>query len=281
MEIKKQLKKVKKKVTELFKVDDQALSVKDKRLLQKQDRFQPVDVPFHGKTIKIVDAVTFLGSYDEIFVHGIYKFEPTNKEITIIDCGANIGLAAIYFVINYPTAKIVAFEPDPNIFNVLKQNAVTFGNGSIICRNEALSNRDALLTFWLEGGHSGMIVNEAGDRKTSQVKATRLKSFLETYENITFLKIDIEGEEINVIPDIAEELKKVDYLFLEYHSFIDKPQNLELLLSYITAAGMRYYIKEGAHKSYPFINKEIFLGMDMLINIFCYRSQPVATLTPQ
>ncbi|QEC77924.1 FkbM family methyltransferase [Mucilaginibacter ginsenosidivorax] len=279
MEIKEQLKKVKKKVTELFKVDNNALSVKDQRLLEKQGRFQPVDVAFHGKTIKIVDAVTFLGSYDEIFVHGIYKFEPPQKEITIIDCGANIGLATIYFAINYPTAKIVAFEPDPDIFNVLKQNAATFGNGSIICHNEALSNQDAMLTFWLEGGHSGMLVHEADDRKTAQVKATRLKSFLGTYESITFLKIDIEGEEINVIPDIADELKKVDYLFLEYHSFIDKPQDLELLLSYITAAGMRYYIKEGSHKLYPFISREIFLGMDMLINIFCYRSQPVDTLT--
>lgn len=274
MEIKKQLKKIKKKVSGLFQVN-MVLSGKEKRRLENLDRFQPTEINFYGKKIKIVDALTFLGSYKEIFLSEIYKFTSIKEDIIIIDCGANIGLATIYFKIHFPQAKIVAFEPDPNIFKALKQNASAFGDDNIFCRNEAVANQDATLNFWLEGGHSGMITNDTDGKKTAPVKAIRLKSFLSGFENITFLKIDIEGEEINVIPDIAEELKKVDYLFLEYHSFIDKPQGLNKLLSFITAAGMRYYIKESADKAYPFINKEIFLGMDMLINIFCYRDEPI------
>jgi FkbM family methyltransferase len=39
----------------------------------------------------------------------------------IIDAGANIGLSIIYFKKKYPNSKIVAFEPDKLIFNILKK----------------------------------------------------------------------------------------------------------------------------------------------------------------
>jgi FkbM family methyltransferase len=32
---------------------------------------------------------------------------------TIVDLGANIGLAALYFGTRYPQAKILSVEPDP------------------------------------------------------------------------------------------------------------------------------------------------------------------------
>jgi FkbM family methyltransferase len=270
MEIKKQFKKVKKKVSGLFKVN-KILSGKEKRRLENLGRFQPTNISFYGKKIKVVDAPTFLSSYEEIFVSEIYKFTSNKKKITIIDCGANIGLATIYFKMNFPDANILSFEPDPAIFSALKQNIDSFGYSDIICKNEAVSDKDNFLDFWSEGGHSGMITNKTGIENAVKVKATRLKSILKTYEQITFLKIDIEGEEVNVIPDIADELKKVDYLFLEYHSFLDSAQNLDTLLGFITQSGMRYYIKEAANKTFPFLNREIFLNMDMLVNIFCYR----------
>lgn len=273
MEIKKHLKKVKKKISGYFKVE-QGLSKKEFIRLQKMPRFVPSSTILFNKTIKMGDALTFLSSYKEIFLTDIYKFNTESEDITIIDCGANIGLASIYLKKAFVKAKIVAFEPDPNIFQILQSNITSFGFDDVTCRNEAVSDRDATLNFWLEGGHSGMLIGEDEGRKSAKIKAIRLKSFLQEYENITFLKIDIEGEEVNVIPDIAEELKRVDYLFLEYHSSINQEQQLAKLLSTVSSAGMRYYIKEATDKRYPFVDEEIFLGMDMLINIFCYRSKP-------
>lgn len=215
--------------------------------------------------------MTFLSSYNEIFEKHIYKFVSSKEDITIIDCGANVGLATIYFKMNFPNANIIAFEPDPSIFAALRQNISSFGYNNIVCKNEAISNKDSILDFRIEGGHSGMIINNSDLKDSIRVKAIRLKSLLRAYKNITFLKIDIEGEEINVIPDIADELINVDYLFLEYHSFVDSPQNLDKLLFIIKNGGFRYYIKEAANKSFPFIQKEVFLKMDMMVNIFCYR----------
>ncbi|MEN9208570.1 MAG: FkbM family methyltransferase, partial [Gloeomargarita sp. GMQP_bins_14] len=41
----------------------------------------------------------------------------------IVDVGANIGIAAGYFRVNYPEAEIYCFEPDPFAFLLLQENA--------------------------------------------------------------------------------------------------------------------------------------------------------------
>lgn len=247
------------------------ISTKELKRLKSMGRYTPTQTVFCGNNLKIVDACTFMSSFDEIFIKGIYKFDIYSDKITIIDCGANIGLSTIYFKKNYPSAEIVAFEPDPYIFKALKDNILSQGFLDVALRNEAVSNRDGISDFYMEGGHSGMIVKNNLNEKVTQVKSVRLKSILQQFDEITFLKIDIEGHESKVIPDIADELRKVKYLFLEYHSFIYEPQILGDLLNIISNAGLKYYIQESYRKPFPFISKEIFLKMDLLLNIFCYR----------
>ena len=46
---------------------------------------------------------------------------------TILDLGANIGLTTAYFGATYPNARIVAVEPDPASFQLLKRNTETLG----------------------------------------------------------------------------------------------------------------------------------------------------------
>ena len=40
----------------------------------------------------------------------------------ILDCGANIGLATLYFKLLYPGACITCFEPGAEAFRVLEAN---------------------------------------------------------------------------------------------------------------------------------------------------------------
>ena len=170
--------------------------------IKSLERFKSTETIFFEKKIKIVDSVTFLNSYNEIFLEEIYKFHEENSDIIIIDCGANIGLATIYLKMNFPHAKITSFEPDPNIFNALQYNISSFGFKGVILRNEAISNQESLMRFHIEGGHSGTLTNDINDTNSVEVKAISLRKFLEEYEQITFLKIDIEGHEKNIISDI-------------------------------------------------------------------------------
>jgi hypothetical protein len=60
-------------------------------------------------------------------------------------------------------------------------------------------------------------------------------------------------------------------MFIEYHSFIGQKQQLAILLKIIEECGFRYYLKEAYNKKFPFIQREIFIGFDFLVNIFCYK----------
>lgn len=241
------------------------------RLLQ-MPRYQKTNTVLWGKDLKISDSSTFLSSLKEIFNDEIYKFETTETCPLIIDCGANIGLATLYFLKLFPNSKIFSFEPDPNLYDCLVYNINSFQYDSerVLAFKKAVSSHNENCLFHFEGGHSGMIVNEK-NKNVYEVKAICLKDFLSGFEKVDFLKIDIEGHETAVMPDIVGELHKVDKMFIEYHSFMNKKQELSELLAIIQQAGFRYYLKEAYNKKYPFIQREIFIEMDFLVNIFCYR----------
>lgn len=268
---------IKRKIKSIFQKEQKLpFSNNERERIKKLPRFNRTESYIFNNKIIIPDSVSFLGSYDEIFNDEIYNysFDNKNDNINIIDCGANIGLATIYFKMKYPNSKIISYEPDPNIFNALKQNIESFSFDNVTLKNEAISNKEGEINFFLEGGHSGMIVKEeeGSEENVIKVKTIRLKDILSKIDKISFLKIDIEGHEETVVPDIEDQLYKVDTMFLEYHSFINDSQTLDELLSIIRRCGFRYYIKEASNKKNPFIQKELFLGMDLLVNIFCYRN---------
>lgn len=69
--------------------------------------------------------------------------------------------------------------------------------------------------------------------------------------------MDIEGAETEVLKDCENSLKNVNNIFIEYHSFIDKEQNLDLVLSILAKNGFRYFVKSAVHNKYPFLKRKI------------------------
>src|SRR5262245_9642817 len=45
----------------------------------------------------------------------------------IVDCGANIGAAAYYLLHRYPSARLIAVEPDPENHALCERNLARFG----------------------------------------------------------------------------------------------------------------------------------------------------------
>ncbi len=61
--------------------------------------------------------------FKEIFLKNTYECQ-FGKQPLIIDGGANIGMAVLYFKRNYPDARIIAFEPNPSGFELLKKKRI-------------------------------------------------------------------------------------------------------------------------------------------------------------
>jgi FkbM family methyltransferase len=223
------------------------------------------------KPILFSDTQGFFHSVDEIFQREVYKFQTLSKRPHIIDAGANIGLSIIYFKRLYPNCSIVAYEPDSEIFSLLKRNIAAHRYEDVDLREAAAWVSDGHLEFFSEGSLAGSTeVDFLKSGKVKTVRAQRLKSDLQG-KAIDFLKVDIEGAENEVLFDVESELSGVRNLFFEYHSIPGKKQMLGDLLALVTRAGFRYVISETHGPKLPFVERSTS-PFDIQMNVSCFRT---------
>lgn len=171
-----------------------------------------------------------------------YFFDCSKTDPVIIDCGANKGDSIQIFLDSHPYAQVEAFEPDPNLFGDLVER---FRNKNhVILHCAAVSNKTGETKFFCDGKDTGSCLNSriAGDPIV--VSTVRLKDVILRHKRIDFLKVDIEGLETSVIVDCDEDLKIVERIFIEYHSFADKRQELSKILAVLERLNFRYQIDE-------------------------------------
>lgn len=243
------------------------------RRLVTLPRSQPGYTDILGKPFKFHDGASFAVTYKEIFRDEIYKFHSVSPSKLILDCGANMGLSVLYFALNYPQHRIIAFEPEKETFEILRENVATFGLTNVTLYQKAVWTKSEVLTFYSDGGMGGRVGHKF-DYYTPpvRVEAVPLSDYLE--EPVDFLKIDIEGAEDIVIKSCRSLLGRVDHIFFEYHSVRNAPQTLHELLQIVHEAGFAYHIKESATRNRPFIDTDTFCDrFDMAITIFCKRAR--------
>jgi FkbM family methyltransferase len=247
-----------------------ALTPLDKRELRRlaaAPRFQPGDAYLFGKGIRFTDAASFVSAFESIFEAQIYDFNASRAAPVIIDGGANIGLATLYWSERFPSARITAFEPDLATFRVLDENMRRFGLHGVELRNEALWTHEVDLPFRPDGADAGRL-HEKG---TDVVRAVRLADLLNQPTDL--LKLDIEGAEIDVVLDCELLLRNVEAVFIEYHGFADEGRRLESMLEVLTRQGMRYWIRPEFAPERPLVEVATDAGMDMRLNVFARRQE--------
>ena len=172
-----------------------------------------------------------IDTFEQIFVGNEYDFLVETQPKVIVDAGANIGLAAIYFANRYPEAKIIAIEPEQSNFELLKENVAPYAN--IIPLQVALWHKNEEIDLVDPGrGKWGFITqNKESEKNPSEtpqsaichtVKAITVDRLMDEYalDRINILKIDIEGAEKEVFSDTASWIDKVDCIVVELHDRI-------------------------------------------------------------
>ena len=146
-------------------------------------------------------------SYDP----GIPDFIPN----TIVDVGAHIGMASILFALKYPTARIIAIEPEPSNFAALVRNTAPYKTITPI--QAALWREDGEVTLGASNAHpkGAFQIIENGRQRVRAItmdtlmRETRIAS-------IDFLKVDIEGAEIEVFGS-CPWIRNVQVIAIELH----------------------------------------------------------------
>lgn len=251
------------------------VSLKDLWHLRRGKRYESGQIKTTFGLIKYTDAPTFLKGLQEIFIDEIYKVEKfLNKKPIVIDCGANIGLATLYFSQKYD-AEVYAFEADPSICECLIKNIENLCSPprKIRAINKAIWINDDGVDFDIEGGFSGQIHQHGHNlvKHSLRVPSVSLRETISNFEHVDFVKVDIEGAENQVIIDCEGVLNIIDYLFIEWHSNFSDPQMLGEILNLLKKEGFRYHIKEAFTARSPFVEIEEMCGMDLQLNIFAFK----------
>jgi len=243
-----------------------------RHLKRNRRRFVPGTTMLQGIGWVYPDAASFGHAYEEIFQRGGYAFSGSGPSPRIIDCGANVGLATVYWKRIWPDARVVAVEADPAIFDYLRRNIAAAGCTGVTLLNKAVWNVPGTVPFAQEGADAGHVGNgsPAGEGSVVHVPAITL-SELVGGETVELLKIDIEGAECEALIGRHECLRVVERVFVEYHSYAGRPQRLDELLATLRTAGFRLHLHSPLTSPQPFLRRMIDQSMDMRLNIFAWR----------
>lgn len=153
-----------------------------------------------------------------------------NMKNTIIDCGANYGNHTVYLAKYTNCSQIFSFEPIPNIFKVLQENIIQNNiQNKVVCYNSGVSKKKKSLKliskiydtqgafwFWYEGENYrhpadmgyGHLHRKNQPVENLMVESIPLDSKIDEFGKVDFIKIDVEGMEMEVLLGANEVISK-------------------------------------------------------------------------
>jgi FkbM family methyltransferase len=190
-----------------------------KRVLLFEVTHPEVKYPFN---LRIPSSDMF--TYEQVFLNTEYDFLAQTPPSVIVDAGANIGLASIYFANRFPDARIIAIEAEASNFSLLERNVAPYPNVTPV--HAALWDRPGEITLYDPGlGKWGFMAHDSDSggepvgKACHQVATKTVDNLLDEFNlsRIDILKIDIEGAEKEVFTDTSRWIDRVGSLIVELH----------------------------------------------------------------
>jgi len=159
----------------------------------------------------------------------------------IIDAGANVGAASIWFAAQFPRARVLALEPDPGNAAMCRINTERFNNikvvegaigsvpGLVSLTTNPLNEAWAVQTIRGEVGH--ILVRTIPGLVYDEGKSAKL----------FIVKIDIEGFEKDLFEANTDWVQETAAIFVEPHDWLFPGQGTSLNLQQ-TLLGERFEI---------------------------------------
>ena len=215
-------------------------------LAEDTPRRTPGSIRMAGYQLRYFDLMSLCPGWHDIFVKHALDFRAPSDAPRILDCGANIGLASLYFKRKYPRARITAYEADPALAEMLADNLRRNGAGDVDVVHAALWTSTAEVVFQCERGDSGMIAALPGavEGDPQTVPSLRLRDVLAREASIDLLKLDIEGAEDAVLADCEPALDRVRALILDLHELDPTIRQTPRVLDRLARAGFTYAADE-------------------------------------
>ncbi len=130
----------------------------------------------------------------------------------VLDVGANVGVyTALLSKLVGPGGHVFAFEPMPETFHLLAYNARLFQYSNVTLFNAAASDAPGLVGIEMPRGSNGLpdiYVARVVDTPAATMVCALAIDSLSLPSRVSFVKIDVEGHEMNVLRGMQELLRR-------------------------------------------------------------------------
>lgn len=163
------------------------------------------------------------GVFEQVFLHKDYELSQDLNPAVIVDCGANIGLASVFFANRYPKAKIIAVEPEKNNVDMARRNLQPYPNVSIEAKG--VWNKDCHLEVVAgpDGQPWSFMVRPVAQERPDTIPAISIQGIIDKYNlsRIDILKIDIECSESELFAEnVGLWIGKIGTIVIELHDWM-------------------------------------------------------------
>ena len=206
-----------------------------------------------------IEMMKFLGLYERKKTK-IFK-KKIKPNMTVIDVGAHKGYFSFFTArLMKGTGKIYAIEPEPRNCFWIKKGILANGYKNINIHRIALSNLNGktLLYKGKKSGHHSIKRNMG--LGSTVIETKKLDDLLNenNIQKLDFLKIDVEGAEVEVLEGAQHTLNQADLkITIDLHKRIDR----EKLYNILHSNNFRIY--KFHKKKARIIDKEEFLSQNI------------------
>ena len=148
------------------------------------------------------------------------------EDTTIIDVGANLGIYSLYFSKKYTSCQVHSYEPVSSVFKSFKRSAdinnltnlhpYLLAVGSDCCETEIYAATEATYNKGLSSILNNFDLNETYIKE--KINVISLDSHIKNYKKVSFIKIDVQGLEKNVLDGALEIIKRDNPVIIFEHS---------------------------------------------------------------
>lgn len=141
------------------------------------------------------------------------------KNDIVLEVGAGIGFISTFSALQIGSERVFAYEANPEM--VLKINETyKLNDVNPVIKNAILSNTHELVNFYLEPN----FWSSSTTKRSNQAQCINVQTININKEILkikpTFLILDIEGGEVELIPLIKFECNSIKFILIEMHPHI-------------------------------------------------------------